>query len=480
MSFNTHNIYHPLIVNSGWTSQSVSATTISAGTFYGGSLSATYVGNQNVTNQEFSYVSGLTSNTQTQLNNLVNRTERLLTFQSDDFLTDDRVILSGYNTNVFQNGNLVGINANYRSVEVGYTSINISQSESAITDWNPVDFNSGYQSTLINVTAMTVSSIISGLSGGTQGRIVIIQNNSTGLIILENKSSKCNTLNRFLFSNDKARFLVRGSNITLIYIDGNGWCNLYSFDENGDNFLFNDFTGIKKQAQPGVTNSIYGQFRPFAIQTTDSFYLPKEIYSYSPKENTNGVIVVSASTPLNTTRNASFIGPTRGVGASNYTVTVSKLKLDNYYDYTGLTNTLAFSYLSNISNWDTGAGSTTTYAAGQTAAQFWITPITSVTRTNTTNWYIRYGTSASPTYSVSSVPLSSSTSDWIYLGIYRVNDTNGSFFYSYDGHDYQWERFISGTDVGSNGGFFSLTSSCQITGITPTILSDWIIINKGY
>jgi hypothetical protein len=99
MSFNTHNIYHPLIVNSGWTSQSVSATTISAGTFYGGSLSATYVGNQNVTNQEFRYVSGLTSNTQTQINNLVNRTERLLTFQSDDFLTNDRVISSGNNIN---------------------------------------------------------------------------------------------------------------------------------------------------------------------------------------------------------------------------------------------------------------------------------------------------------------------------------------------------------------------------------------------
>ena len=118
MSFNTHNIYHPLIVNSGWTSQSVSATTISAGTFYGGSLSATYVGNQNVTNQEFRYVSGLTSNTQTQINNLVNRTERLLTFQSDDFLTNDRVISSGNNINFESTNSHLGISASFPSIEV--------------------------------------------------------------------------------------------------------------------------------------------------------------------------------------------------------------------------------------------------------------------------------------------------------------------------------------------------------------------------
>ena len=67
MSFDTHRIYDPLIINSGWTSQSISATTISAGTFYGGSLSASFVGNQNVTNQQFLYFSGVTSDVQLQI-----------------------------------------------------------------------------------------------------------------------------------------------------------------------------------------------------------------------------------------------------------------------------------------------------------------------------------------------------------------------------------------------------------------------------
>lgn len=481
MSFDTHRIYDSVIISSGWTSQIVSATTISAGTFYGGSLSASFVGNQNVTDQEFKYLSGTTANTQIQLNNIVNKTEKLITHQSDLFLNSGRTMTSGNNLNFINYGNLLSINASYPSLELGYNEVSINQSESAITNWNPINFNTNNKSTVINVTSMLTPSIISGLQGGSEGRIAIIHNDSTQLIILENKSSKTQIGNRFVFSNNIARFLVRGSNITLIYRNNVGWVNLFPFNSNHNNYIFDDFTGIRKPATqvgslPAAT--IYEQFRPFPTQMTDQFYGPKQIFGYGPSINTNGVVVVSSSTPTLGTVNSSAIGLNRANGKSPYTVTVSKIKLNDYYNNEKLTSEGSAVYFSNIANWPTNTASATLFTNANTNAQFWVTPITSATLTNTSNWYTRVGLGS---YQVSSVPLSATTNNWVYFGIYRVGDNGGSFFYSYDGYDYNWERIIdTSSSAGNNGGFFSLASRCSIPNIIPAILSDWILINKGY
>lgn len=478
MSFNTHQIYHPLIVNSGWTSQSVSATTISAGTFYGGSLSATYVGNQNVTNQEFRYVSGVTSNAQTQLNNLVNRAESLLTFQSDDFLNNERVFSSGYNLIQTSTSNFIGIEASFKSLEFSSTSVSFDVTQTAITNWSPINFNGDIKSTLIIISG-TGSSIISGLSGGSDGRIVIIQNNSSGLIILENDSSKSLLNNKFKFSSEKTHFLVRGKNITLIYKENFGWTNFFNQDLNKNYYLFNDMFSISSNT--GTQTAEYGLFKPFAIQKTSGYATFGQSTNFSPSENTFGVLSLSSATPDNVLYPACMIGPSRGLGLSNYTVTVSKIKINSFFDYTGLTAINSAIWFSNQSNYTTGVGSGAALTHGNSSnGSFWVTPITSSTNTNTTNWYLRYGTPPSPTYLVSSVPLSSSTQSWIYFGIYRESTNKIAYFYSYNGNDFFWERFISSSNIAGNGGFFSLGCQTQKASVNPEILCDWVIIDKGF
>ena len=60
--------YQNFEVESGITSNFFMSPTISANTISGGALSALYVASGKVTNQEFKYLSGTTSNIQIQIN----------------------------------------------------------------------------------------------------------------------------------------------------------------------------------------------------------------------------------------------------------------------------------------------------------------------------------------------------------------------------------------------------------------------------
>ena len=335
MSFNTHNIYQPLIVNSGWTSQSVSATTISAGTFYGGSLSATYVGNQNVTNQEFRYVSGLTSNTQTQINNLVNRTERLLTFQSNEFLTNDRVISSGSNINFEYTNSHLGISASFPSIEVSAITTVLTSAQSAITNFNPTNWQINNTTVVTHIVfSGTESSIISGLVGGSNGKMVILTNYSTGLIILENKSSKTQYSNRFNFSSQGAYFLVRNRTITLIYDQEKGWTNFFPINQNKDFEIFSDFTNVldlrvySPSTPPTATINGYYTYPPFSGQYSNSQSLP----IISGSSDSNGILVLSSSTTTTSSQSSGY-GANRGCDSNIYSCLIAKCKINDFYNY---------------------------------------------------------------------------------------------------------------------------------------------------
>jgi hypothetical protein len=477
MSFNTHNIYHPLIVNSGWTSQSVSATTVSAGTFYGGSLSATYVGNQNVTNQEFRYVSGLTSNTQTQINNLVNRTERLLTFQSDDFLTNDRVISSGNNINFESTNSHLGISASFPSIEVSAITTVLTSAQSAITNFNPTNWQINNTTVATHIVfSGTESSIISGLVGGSNGKMVILTNYSTGLIILENKSSKTQYSNRFNFSSQGAYFLVRNRTITLIYDQEKGWTNFFPINQNKDFEIFSDFTNVldlrvySSATPPSIGVNGYFTYPPFSGQYTTSNAFP----TISGSNDSNGILVIPANSPSNVNQGSCY-GANRGCNGNTYSCLITKCKINDFYDYTGYTSENECIQITNNATLKNGV------ATEMLGTQYmgWTTPITSATFTNVTNWYLRWNNSSTKVYSVSSVPLSSTTNNWVYFGTYYGTGSNGSFFYSFNNQEYTWELILKSGLAVNAAGLIGVISRTNKSSVSPKLFVDWFGINIG-
>jgi hypothetical protein len=465
MSFNTHNIYHPLIVKSGWTSQSVSATTISAGTFYGGSLSATYVGNQNVTNQEFSYVSGLTSNTQTQLNNLVNRTERLLTIQSNEFLTNDRVISSGSNINFEYTNSHLGISASFPSVEVGTIGTTLTSSQTAITNFNPTGWNDSVtKATHIIITGNSYS-IISGLVGGTNGRIAIISNFGTGLIILEHESSATTVGNQFKFDTDFPYFLHSDRSITLIYNSQNGWTNYFKINENGFK-KFEDFTGtvMEQYIAPGTLGNY---FRSTKFTGNNRYNAGIQ---YTGSTNSFGVgTVFTVTSPTATWARSAQFGAQRRLLGSTLTCSVAKIKLSQSFGFFNSSNSCSFSTYADLRN----NYSTDTSGAGNYPA--WITPITSITNSNITNWYIK----SSTTYTPTDIPLSYSVDNWVYFGIFvneilEANTINAiAFFYSYDNKNYKWQT-IEPLKTLNGSNHICVNCATNSNSFLPFMLIDWM------
>jgi hypothetical protein len=448
--YTTHTIRQPLVVSSGWTTTLFSATTISAETFYGGSLSASFVGNKNVNNQEFKYVSGLTSGAQTQINNLVNLTDPLITYQSDNILTNEVSLNVGTNMSSVITNTHFGVSASFPSLEV--SAITVSLSQSSITDFNPTNWqvSDNIRSTHIILTG-TQCSIISGLVAGTNGRIVVITNNSTGLIILENLSTKCLTENRFEFNNGRAYFLPTKRSLTLIYdFNQQLWIEYFPSSNETLYTLYNDyFTTLPYPYlfYPSVTAPIY-QNNEFSVNGAISF---------SSLTTTNGTVVFCTSA----------IG--RAFSVKYPSVTLSKIRINDVFGYTGFTNRSTSLFVCDNSD-------SRTNSINGRQAMFWSTPVTSVTYSDTTVWYNSY---ANSTFKPTSLKLSASTNDWVYLGMYNNTGNAGqhAFFYSLNGNEYIFSDLINTvTLVGSSGGLFGIGSYTNKTSVSPIITIDWSVL----
>lgn len=108
----------------------------------------------------------------------------------------------------------------------GYLSgtITTSPATGTINDWSPTGWNDAQpnQATIIRVTALS-STIITGLAGGVNGRLVLILNTNDGstsasrLIILPHESALSTAANRFSFSDQMPRFLLGGDSIQFVY-----------------------------------------------------------------------------------------------------------------------------------------------------------------------------------------------------------------------------------------------------------------------
>jgi hypothetical protein len=226
-------------------SQFASATTINSGNFYG-FFDPKYIGTGNtpnwVTNQELTFLTGLTSNTQTQIIGKASKDNVYITYEDNQSNINYRFLTSGYNTTVSSDTNYYYANIELSSLEVGviydYPS---GDNDKTINNYSPTGWNDGYPNNATEIRMVPTRTIIlTGISGGTNGRICVLRNLSKHLIILSN-SSLSNTSNRFILPNSYY-FLRPTMSVTFIYTSGN-WTFLNYDYNNGMDFTerFNNY-----------------------------------------------------------------------------------------------------------------------------------------------------------------------------------------------------------------------------------------------
>jgi hypothetical protein len=230
--------------NSGY-SNSLSSTTVSATTFFG-NISARFIGTGTtigeipnfVTNTEFSYLSGITSNTQTQINTKSNKSEPFLTYSSDTRLTDYKQISAGTNINFSSSSTHFSVSSEFDlfNPNIIYDTPTIP-SNKIIVNYNPQNFSDTYPNRathiMINATATTqIFNLSANTFDSSLSRFVTITNNGKYLIILGGVSSGITGFFAFdgirpgTYTNDAYRtgyFLSPGKSISLIWSSNSSW-----------------------------------------------------------------------------------------------------------------------------------------------------------------------------------------------------------------------------------------------------------------
>jgi hypothetical protein len=474
MSFNTHTIYHPLVVNSGWTSHSVSATTISAGTFYGGSLSATYVGNQNVTDQEFRYISGTTSDIQTQINNKYNRSHPFITNSGNTTLTNERIFSSSKLSSETIN-NEIRLSLPIRNLVLTPLSVVIPTTQSAITDFNPVGYNDGVKNQS-SFWLINGNSVISGISGGTEGKILTILNNTKNkIVVFENRSTKCHPSNRIFLSLNQAIFLTKNRVLRLMYSEyENAWLEITQYDNNNQFDVFEEFLGEPQlQTTVGInttTPSLTGE----GIYMTDcgmGLYYPSTVgfvKTITSHIDSNSVFFMrNSSTTISTHGTGVSIRPQRGTIANSTNLMVAKVSLTTQ---TWGTNTLSFNFgfNSNINSYDIPPFQYLNFYG-------FMTPISTDTD-KTVFYYSFHDPGVVPTNRIPlSLKLSSCTNNWAYLAIYSSGGGNYVLLSSTDNNQYTMEYAMTGI---INNGFPCFYLYSNGSSATEGVYIDWVGMNN--
>ncbi len=477
MSFNTHTIYHPLVVNSGWTSQSVSAATISAGTFYGGSLSASYVGNQNVTNQEFRYISGTTSNIQTQINNRYNRNHPFITNSGNTTLTNERIFSSSKLSSETIN-NEIRLSLPIRNIVLTPLSVVIPASQSAITDFNPVGYNDGIKNQS-SFWLINGNSVISGISGGTDGKILTILNNTSNkIVVFENRSTKCHPSNRIFSSLNQAIFLTKNRVLRLMYSEvENAWIEITQYDNNNQFDVFEEFLTNPELKANGATTSSNPNpnFNGEGLYTTDSgigLYYPSTtgfIKTVTQYLDSNSVFLMKNSSNPSVGSGVA-IRTQRGSIVNSTNLMVGKISLTTQtWGNSGLT--FNFGFFRDILNINL-----TPFASTTSTFNGFMTPINS--DSDKTVFY--FSTHQTNTNAISnriplSLKLSSCTNNWAYLAAYTYGGTSYTLFTSTDNNEYKLETQVS-TGALCGSPCFYLYSSGSIA--TEGVYIDWLGFNN--
>ena len=290
-------------------------------------------------------------------------------------------------------------------------------------NFNPTGWNTSLSqsSSIINITQNNIISIISGLNGGTPGRICIIRNSSkTSLFVFEHDSYKTNAQNRFLFSDGESYFLMPGQNITLIYNGLGVWTNLYTILKKNKYRNYNDFTNKKTQRFGTVVYAPpNNRYSTLGLSNFGGFNMLNTVTSFLDSDD---CLVLNWNGPYNVNSVSRTIRPYRGdyPSSTNATLTIGKISLNT--DIGWPTNG-QFVFGNGVSNTASRLGDANSTVAFTPFG--WSTP--TATAVDTTVWYRLL----SSTYTATSLKLSSTTNNWVYL----VNYTTSTFIgilYSFD------------------------------------------------
>jgi hypothetical protein len=344
-------IYNNLNVENNLVFSLLSANTISASTFYG-SLNAQYLAS-GITNTKFSYNNSLTDYIQPQLNNKALSGEPFLIYSTNVF--GNQKILTG--------GTDIIINTGYTASQVsfnnsGFSSINVSSLTDNININYPFTINNyspvGFNSSIVNINLNPNSVIkITGISGVTSGRNLILQNLSDYLIILENLGTASTSSHQFYFTNKTSYFLKPNSQIQIVYNSAiNKWTD--TINNNGlinyDYFRLSDtFDGLwfpNASVVPGGS-----------LRTT----FPKNGDIFSIESNPNNLVTNQTAfySSENGLRVFRGIGPTAGTRYGRISVGYANSDIDlQTSSANSLTIVSKFSvlkplapFLSNYDNW---------------------------------------------------------------------------------------------------------------------------------
>ena len=256
--------YGNLLVSSTANTLSFTSNTINGGILLG-NIDASFIGTGDsltnksnfVTNTEFIYLSGLTGHVQTQINEKSSSSLSYLTTSSSPNLTNSKIISADTNIKFVTTSTGLTINQWIGALEFGSISVSTSGDSSysvnnlTLSGWNDLYPNRALQ---IKINPLCVLKL-TGLVGGSDGRMVTITNVGNFLIIIENLSQSSNSDNNFLLHNKSSYFLGKNSSINFLYNNNlKKWVQNLSYPNNKF-LIYDDFT--KSYFSDITTTSLY-------------------------------------------------------------------------------------------------------------------------------------------------------------------------------------------------------------------------------
>jgi hypothetical protein len=494
--------YQSIYVNSGITANVISATTISANTFFGGSLSASFIGDGDVNDQEFKYISGITSDTQTQINEKVDRRTNFLTYTFSQQLNlpfSKKLEAQNIELNETENEIEVSLPFNQTLFRQWPISVSTPTTSTAITNFNlSTLFNDSNRA--VQIIIEQGNAVISGISGGTDGNILMITNTGGGLIILENESTKCtpNDSIKFKFSFGESFFLTYRKTVFLIYNSSEQcWKNINFGISSSQYDYVNDFNvsfdfSSSSFVSPNSSSQYVGLIPNIAMNTniasTAGYPSPNDTATINNVFRTNFLDsnhVLKFSLPTNaTTTNCLYIAlhkPNRGSKYfdSNagrllnlYKFSLTSTTFDSTYNFSfGLTNDAAGRRI-NLADTPVLFGFRTPIAADINNIRL---------QTGQIN-HTKASISVSNTVATN-LNLSSCLNSWCYAGLYRSLLFSGgtdviTFFTSTNHNEYVIDR-VYNNSTPNYAEPFSMLRSNSSTNTNSIFLDTYYQVDSG-
>lgn len=202
------------------------------------------------------------------------------------------------------------VQAGVKTQDLHYGYLTAPATASTINDYNPTGWSSASpnRSVVLNISAST-STVITGLAGGSDGRLVVLKNGSADrLIILADSSSLSAVGNRFDLRNTS--FLVPNGTITFVYdAAAQQWEPMGSSGGSGYGAYFNeyeDFLGAANGVVAGTATEV-GRFAVIANGTGASGQIAATPYLVNTTEKPLGVYQIDTGT---TTTGRAHLGST--------------------------------------------------------------------------------------------------------------------------------------------------------------------------